>query len=407
MTAPSGTTPAHEPEVSSPRVFALFLAGLGSWFTAWGMQNVLFQWLVVEELGASASRVGGAQMAVVLPSLLFLLAGGATADRVDRRRVLVLLHALVALACTSLAAVVATGSLSYVLLIGYAVTVGTLQAFALPARDALLSDVVSTGMSRAVAGLTVVQHGGQALGALAAGLASLVGAPPVLGLQALVALGGALPTGRLPVGDGHLRDQREHTRLREGLIEVARSPVLRPVVLLNVSVGLVFVGTYLVLLPLLVRDLYGGGVEKMGLLAAALPVGSIGVNLGIVARGGIERPGLALLLGQGFAGLCLGALALRLPLWGSALGTLGWGFGAAFAINASRTLFQEHATPAHRGRVLAVYSLAILGSAPLGSLMAGLLAGRIGTLRTLALESVAMTLVIAVMLLFTRVRTFR
>ena len=65
---------------------ALFLGGIGSWFGAWGMQVVLFQWLVVEVLGESAARVGTAQMTVLLPSLLFLLVGGAMADRVDRRR---------------------------------------------------------------------------------------------------------------------------------------------------------------------------------------------------------------------------------------------------------------------------------------------------------------------------------
>ena len=46
--------------------FPLFLAAIGTWFVAWGMQNVLFQWLVVEELGASAGRVGTAQMALLL-----------------------------------------------------------------------------------------------------------------------------------------------------------------------------------------------------------------------------------------------------------------------------------------------------------------------------------------------------
>ncbi|MCZ6783263.1 MAG: MFS transporter [Proteobacteria bacterium] len=392
------------------RSYLLFLAGMGSWFGAWGLQNVMFQWLVVEQLSASAERVGTAQMAILLPNLMFLLLGGAIADRIDRVRALVRLHLAASFSCAGLAALVFYGWLSYPLLIGYALLMGTLQSFVIPARDAQLSDVVDSGMSRAVAGLTMVQHGGQGIGALGAGLANLVGAPLVLGLQSLILLAGTLATRRLPRVERPPRESRAPLRLvelRAGLVEVMGSQVLRAVMLLNVSVGLVFVGSYLVILPLLVREFYGGGAARMGILAAVLPIGSIIINLGILVRGGIERKGLSLLLGQGFAGLCLGGLAFGLPFWGAALSTVGWGVGAAFAINASRTLFQEHASEANRGRVLSVYSLAILGTAPAGALLTGFLAGRVGTLETLAIHSSAMTALILATLLFTQVRRFR
>ena len=78
---PQPEQPASAPKGTSQRAYLLFLGGMASWFGSWGMQNVLFQWLVVEELGASPQRVGGAQMAVLIPSLLFLMVGGAVADR--------------------------------------------------------------------------------------------------------------------------------------------------------------------------------------------------------------------------------------------------------------------------------------------------------------------------------------
>lgn len=406
--APERQRPETDPPPST--AYPLFLAGMGSWFGAWGMQIVLFQWLVVEELAESPSRVGTAQMAVLLPSLLFLLLGGAIADRIDRRRALVKLHLLAGLVCAALGGLVLSGFLSYPLLIGYALVMGTLQALVLPLRDTQLSDVVKLGMSRAVAGLTMVQHAGQSLGALAAGLAGVLGSPLVLGIQAIVVSSGSLAMQRLPGGQRGLSQPRPRLgmhELRAGLVEVLRSPLLRPIMLLNVSVGLVFVGSYLVLLPLLVRELYGGGAEKMGMLAAVLPTGSIAVNLVIMTRGGVERQGLSLLLGQGFAGLALGTMSFGLPYWGTMLSGVGWGVGAAFAINASRTLFQEHASDENRGRVLSVYSLAILGAAPLGALISGFLAERLGTLTTLALHSVAMTIIILGTLAFSRVREFR
>ena len=63
--------------------YGWFLASGGSWFASWGMQQVLFAWLLVDVLNEDAARVGTAQMVGTLPSVVFLLLGGALADRVD------------------------------------------------------------------------------------------------------------------------------------------------------------------------------------------------------------------------------------------------------------------------------------------------------------------------------------
>ena len=100
-------------------------------------------------------------------------------------------------------------------------------------------------------------------------------------------------------------------------------------------------------------------------------------------------------------------MALEPPFWGATAAALGWGVGAAFAINASRTLFQEHASEAHRGRVLSVYTLSVLGAGPLGAQLSGTMAESLGTLTTLAVYSTAMTLTIVGCWLFSRVGEFR
>jgi MFS family permease len=390
--------------------YRFLLAGMASWFLAWGLQQVVLQWLVVERLGESAARLGTAQMALLLPALLFLLLGGAVADRVDRRRTLITLHWVAALSSVVLGTLLAMGAWSYELLLAYAFAAGSLHAFVVPARDALLSDVVHVRLGRAVAGLTVMQHGGQGLGSLLAGLAGVLGAPALLGLQAIVLLVGAAALRRLPSGVPHAEGSRIPLRFGEllgGLVEVLRSPVLRPLVLLNVSVGLVFVGAYVVLLPLLVRDVYGGGAGLIAGLAFGLPVGTISGSLVIAKRGGLERPGRALLLGQGFAGLCLLVLALGLPYYGAWMVVVGWGVGGAFAINASRTLFQLQASEANRGRVLSVYAFAVMGAGPFGAFLTGLLAGAVGTLATLAVHGALMTLALLATFAFTRVHHFR
>ncbi len=275
------------------------------------------------------------------------------------------------------------------------------QAFGLPARDTLLSDVVAGAMSRAVAGATLSQHGGQVLGAFVAGAASWLGGVPILALQGIVLLAGTMPIGRLPGRRGG-RLPRAPLSVRElgaGIVEVLRSPVLRPVLIMAISTGLFFVGPFLVLLPLLVRDVYAGGAAEMGILTGMFPLGSVLGGLAIIARGGIARPGRTLALGQVTAAGCILAIATGLPFPGTAAAVLGWGVSGALFINSGRTLFQENASATNRARVLSVYTLGVMGGGPLGSLISGFLATPLGLHGTFALDAFcALSITLAVSL---------
>lgn len=395
--------------VPGHRGYAFLLSGVGSWFLAWGIQMVIFQWLVVEVLREPPERVGAAQMAVTLPSLLFILAGGATADRVDPRRLLMGVHLGTAAIVIGLCLAVAFGGLSYSLLMVYAFAIGTMQAFGLPARDTLLSDVVAGAMSRAVAGATLTQHGGQFVGAFVAGAASWLGGVPILALQATVLLSGAIPIRRLPGRRGG-RPPHPPLALRElgsGIAEVARSPVLRPVLIMAISTGLFFVGPFLVLLPLLVRDVYAGGAAEMGILTGMFPLGSVLGGLAIIARGGIARPGRTLALGQVTASGCIFAIASGLPFVGTAAAVLGWGISGALFINSGRTLFQENASETNRARVLSVYTLGVMGGGPIGSLVSGFLATPLGLHGTLALDGLSALSITLAVSLSTRLLSLR
>jgi MFS family permease len=359
----------------------MLLAGSGCWFAFWGGHAVVFQWLIVEVLGAPPAAVGSAQSVLQLPALLFLLVGGAVADRLDPTRLITAIHVLSASVVALLACVLLADALVYGLLLIFALVLGTLAAFGFPARDTLLSDVVPRAtMSRAVTGSTLTQHVAQVAGALFAGAASYVGGVPVVfGLAGLVALG-VVPLLQLPRRPPRLAAHPPLALedLRAGVREVAHSPVLRPVQLLSVTVGLLFVGPYFVIVPLMVRDIYGGGAAEIALLNAMFPLGSVIGGLVILSRGGIERNGRALAFGILCASSCIGAMAIGLPYAGTALAILGWGMAGALFINSGRTLFQNHASEANRARVLSVYTLGIMGAAPLGSLGAGFLVAPLG-----------------------------
>jgi MFS family permease len=384
------STAADAPERgrAGPDAYRRFGLGIASWFGAFGMQGVLFSWLVVGELQARAEWVGIAQTATFAPSLLLLLVGGAAADRADTQRVLVRLHMAAALPPLLLALAVQGGWLRMALLLAYGVAMGTITAFAMPARDTLLYRVAGADMMRAVTGMTAVQFGSQALGTLVAGGARWVGSAPMLLVQALVFLGGALATSRIPPAPPLPRDGARTPALRDiadGLKEVAREPRLRSPIALVMAVGVFFIGPFLVTFPLLVRDHYGGGVAELSLVLMTFPVGTIAGSLAIRARGGIRRKGRAALLALGSGAAMLAIIGSGLPFAGMLAATTLWGLAGAFFINCSRTLVQENAPPAHRARVLSVFQLGFLGGGPVGSLTAGLLAGRVGPLGTLQL----------------------
>ncbi len=404
--------PEATPAAGSYRWFA---AGVASWSAAWGAQSVLFAWLVVGVLEADPSRVGTAQMATMLPSLLLLLLGGAAADRSDCRSLLLRLHGMAAALAAGLLLAVLAGALSYPLLIGYGLAVGAVNAFVFPARDSLLSDVAGSDLMRAVAGLTLAQWGSQAVGNLAGSAASLIGTSPALAIPALLFLLGVPALRRLPAAlpppQGHEAEPmapRDTLReIREGLRIVAGSRVMRSVLLLVFAVGILFIGPFMVVLPILVRDVYGGGVGELGILSMTFPVGTIIGSIALLWRGGIRRKGRAQLIALAAGSAALFAISLGLPLAGTLVAICAWGISASIFMSAGRTLYQEAAPPTHRGRVLSVYTLGFMGSGPMGALLSGFLVQQLGVLAACATSAAAMLVVVLLATLGTQISRLR
>jgi MFS family permease len=384
-----------------------FLAGVASWSLSAGIQQVVFTWLVVGVLHESPDRVGVAQMCLTFPNLLFILFGGLLADRVELRRLLVTLHLAAASSALVLAALVWTGRIRFEALLFYAVGWGTIQAFGAPARDAMLSHLGLRDLMRAVTAVTLVLFSGIALGSRLGGLGAELGTSAVLGLQAAVVLAGILAVARLPRVPPLPQPGAAPSRLlaiREGLLEVRRSPRLFPVALLVTGNGLFFMGPFNVLVPLLLREFYGGGIELLSSVLMALPLGTIAGSLVVLLRGGVQRKGLVFLIALFGVSGCLLVIAARPAFWMLLAATFGWGVFHSLFFNTSRTLFQEFAPPALRARVLSVHAVGFLGMAPISHLGAGLLAEGVGPLAGCAVSAVAMILATGWALLATPIR---
>ncbi|MCP5058954.1 MAG: MFS transporter [bacterium] len=387
--------------------YGWFTAGVASWFTAWGMNGLVFSWLVVGVLDTEARWVGLAQSSTMFPALGLLLFGSTVADRFDPRRLLIGLHLAATLPILALAVVIGSGALSLTLLIGYGLMLGTFSAFVMPSRDALLSRVAGNDMMRAVTGMTAFQFGGQAVGSLIGGATESVGIVAILAVQALVLAAGGAATLRVAEGPPPARPTEARSafhQILEGLRIVWRTPNLRTPVVLVFLVGVLFIGPYMVLFPLLVRDHYGGGAFELALLFVTFPLGTIAGSLIMRALGGVRRMGRALLLSLASGATTLVIMGTGLPFPGMVGAAVIWGLCGAVFINTSRTLVQEAAPADALGRVLAVYQVGIVGGSPLGALLSGIAAGRFGPLATLFAAGSAMLAIITVVALFTDAR---
>ena len=356
------------------------------YFASVGLQGVIFSALVVFELKADPLWVGTAQSALMLPSVFFVLVGGHVADLVDRRKLLGTLSLLAGVAALGLLALVVSDQLSLSAVIGYALLAGTIQAFIMPARDAMLSDVSGENLGKAVAGLLMAQWGSQAAGAFIGASARFIGIEAAITMQAGLILISIPLILRLPASVPVTTTSEEplHRALLGGLFEVWRTPVLRIPFLLAIAVGIFTIGPYIVVLPVLVRNYYGGSVGELGLLGTAFPLGTI-LGSSIVLRRGIRRKGRAQALALCCSASCLLIISSGIPFPATLACVFFWGISGAIFMNAGRSLFQEKASPSHRGRVLSVYTLGFMGASGLiGAPLSGASMDEIGIHGTLA-----------------------
>jgi MFS family permease len=390
--------------------FPLYLAGLGSWFLPVGIQTVLFSWLVAIVLRMDAFAVGIAQVALMAPSLVFLPLGGLVADRGNPRRLLMFYHMLYAVPPLVLGFVLAMGDFSYPLLIAYGLVSGSIGAFALPTRDALLPAVARGNLPRAVALATALQFLGQLIGIACASQADRVGALPLLATHASLVLIGAIAVWLLPNPAPHppIEHPNFWRSIADGIAEAARSEQIWPVLLLNFGIGVFYVGPFMAVLPLVVRDIYQGGAAEIAYVNLAFWAGTIVAAFAFagLARN-LTRRGRLVVGAVSIGALILVAMALQPPFLVLNGLCFVWGLGAGITLTQGRTVLQIVAPPTHRARVMALFQLGLGGGGPIGAFVAGSLAAVLGLKLAMVLPALAMTVLIAMVLTYSRIWTMR
>ncbi len=373
------------------RNFRLFYLGqlislAGTW-----MQAVAQDWLVLE-LTNDPVALGIVAAAQFVPVMVLGLFGGVVADAVPKRVALMFTQSGAAALALVLGLLVLGGHVEVWQVMVMAFLLGVINAFDMPIRQSFVVEMVGRpDVASAVALNSAAFNAARVVGPAIAGvLISLIGLAPLFLVNAasyLVVIAGYLMMDvrqLAPVAHAHL--ERSVRAVTDSLVEGLRYVRATPVILLCVgligAVSMVALN-FPVLGPLIARDLLGGGAETYGFLMAAAGVGSL-VSALMLAFGGratLKRVFVGgVLIGVAVLGV---GLSSTVPVSVVLMGIVGW---STVAIGATtNTIIQLSVPDDLRGRVMSVYTTVFAGTTPVGSILAGAAASRIGVSTTLVL----------------------
>lgn len=353
-----------------------FVGSVGSW-----IQTTSSGWLVLQ-LTDSPGLLGLASAANALPTLLLSLQAGVLADRLDRRRLLVSTQLLSASVAAILFLLVVLDAVVFWHVLALTLLAGSAQALATPAFMATIGSLVD----RRVLGNAVALNSAQfnlsrMLGpTLAAAAIALGGLAVAFFANALAFLGGALLLLRLPIVRPEAAEKSEASAWRhllDGFDYVRRDSSVATLLLLATAPGL-FLLNYVPLMPVYARDILGVGAPGLGMLNAAMGIGALAGALGVAVLRPSGGSGRLMIRGLAVAATALAVFAVSrwLPLSLAALALLGAAQVAYYAT--TNTLIQSLVPEDLRGRVMSLYILTALGFIPVGNLLAGAVAERLG-----------------------------
>jgi MFS family permease len=388
------------------RNFQLFFSGqlvslIGTW-----MQTIAEAWLVYRMTGSSV-LLGSIGFASQIPVFLFAPLGGAAADRVSRRSLVIATQASAMVLAMIYAALILTNRITVREIFVLASLLGVVNAFDIPARQAFMVEMVGReDLMNAIALNSSMFNGARIVGPAIAGvLIAKIGEGWCFfgnGISYVAVIAGLLlmrvahierrPTGS-PVA-----------HIIEGFSFVRRNIPVRDILLLLGVISLVAM-PYAVLMPIFADQILHGGARGLGILMGATGLGALLAALTLAARSGLR--GLGYFVGWAAFGFGVMLIAFsqsrNFPLSVALLVPVG--YGMMLETTSSNTLIQAMIPDELRGRVLAVYTMMFMGMAPLGSLLAGLLADKIGAPWTLSFGGVIA--MIAAVIFLTRINEFR
>jgi|CZKU01.1.fsa_nt_gi MFS family permease len=383
------------------RNYRLFFSGqsislIGTWLT-----RVATSWLIYRLTG-SALLLGVLGFAGQIPTFILAPLAGVLVDRWDRYRVLVVTQVLAMIQSGLLAALALTGVINVWHVLVLSVFQGFINAFDMPARQSLVVQMVEdrADLPNAIALNSSMVNAARLLGPAAAGmLIAAVGEGWCFFVDALsyLAVIASLLFMRIQRRPRAVRSTRVLHEMAEGFRYASGFAPIRAVLLLLAVVSLMGM-PYTVLMPVIAREVLLGGAGTLGALTASSGLGALIGALYLASRRTVVGLGRVIVASAMLFGVGLVGLSRVDSLWAALPVMLVTGAGMMLQMASSNTVLQTIVDEDKRGRVMSLFAMAFFGMAPLGSLLAGALASRMGAQNTILAGGLATIVAAAVFL---------
>jgi len=361
--------------------FRLFFGGqtislMGTWMT-----RIATSWLVYRLTG-SALLLGTVSFAGQIPTFLIAPFAGVWVDRLDRRQVLVWTQALSMVQSLALAGLTLSHLITIPWVLALSVMQGLINAFDMPGRQAFMVQMVDDrrDLSNAIAINSSMVNMARLVGPSLAGMLIAVSSEGwcflIDGISYIAVIVSLLMM-RLTVVQTRREVTSTWTELKEGWRYVSKFLPVRTILLLFAAVSLMGM-PFVVLMPIFAAQVLKGGPHTLGFLMGAMGVGALISALSLAARKSVLGLVRMIPLAAAVFGLGLIGFGLSRVFWLSMMMVLIAGMGMMQGMAGSNTIIQTIVSEDKRGRVMSYYTIAFVGMAPFGSLLAGSLAHAIG-----------------------------
>ncbi len=403
LSAPKRTAGfAHAYRALRHRNFRLFFGGqsislVGTWMT-----RVATAWLVYR-LTKSAVLLGTVSFAGQIPTFLLAPLAGVLVDRWNRRTVLVWTQALAMVQSLALAWLTLTNRVTIAEVLALSICQGCINAFDMPGRQSFLLEMVESrdDLSNAIAINSSMVNVARLIGPSLAGMLIAVssegwcflidGVSYIAVVASLLMMRLRAPTAEAMAAAARRAKESMLTQLQEGWDFVRGHSPIRTILLLFGVVSLMG-WPFTVLMPIFAAQVLKGGAHTLGFLMGALGVGSLVSAFSLVLRKSVRGLLKMIPIAAASFGVGLVLFGFSNVLWLSMVLLLLVGYGMMQGLTSSNTIIQTIVPEDKRGRVMSYYTVAFVGMAPFGSLMAGWLAHAIGAQRTVEISGVCCVL---------------
>ncbi len=376
----------------------VFTSNIGNW-----IQNVA-QGYLVYQLTNSPFMVGLVSFANSLPILLFSLAGGLLADRLEKRKVLLLTQSVM-MACILIMSLLTFGAMINIWhIIALSSIIGTATAFNAPSYMSLTSELVGReDLTNAIA-LNSTQFNlsrliGPTIAVLLAAAVGLAGCFLVNGLSYLAVIASLLIL-RIPaVAKPKLATGSALANLREGFSYLRQHPDLLTLVGMA-GMLTIFAFPYAALMPVMARDVLHQGIGGQGWLMTSMGVGATAGALTLARMSDYPNKGRLAVLGFFTFSVALFAFSQSQEMWFSMLALVVQGGGMITFMANGNTILQSTVPGELRGRVLSIWTLCNMGLVPFGSIQAGAVAENFGAPAALGVGAIVCFVFVALIATF-------